>query len=347
MMLRSDHVTRRGLLAVSALAAAAGRGPAAEPCVVGCWGEKYARLLQQFVDTPLATSDGIEVAQSIADEGPRSAQLFAQHQAKQGSLDVACLGPVTGARAVAAGLAQSVDGGPVPNLKKLVPLLTNGPMIPGRFVPQMYTPLVFVSSTSSGEAPVRSWADLLQPRWKGRAGVTSSLGGWMAMAAAVATTGRAMEFEPAKAYLLKLKANGLQRYIETTDIRSALRSGDIDVGITWLARAALWRNDGYAVRGDVPAEGTIAYTSGMVTPVNAPHEAAAHRYLNAMLEPAAQQAFAEEMGYSPVVENVALSGTMAEMLTLPKAAKVVLPDYEAFAAVQAPLNDWWVKSIDQ
>jgi hypothetical protein len=35
------------------------------------------------------------------------------------------------------------------------------------------------------------------------------------------------------------------------------------------------------------------------------------------------------------------------MLTLPKAAKVVLPDYEAFAAVQAPLNDWWVKSIDQ
>ena len=76
----------------------------------------------------------------------------------------------------------------------------------------------------------------------------------------------------------------------------------------WLARTFMWQNAGFPVKGTFPKEGAVLYVSGMVMPKNAPDKDAAYKYMNALLEPSAQQGFAAHMGYLPTVDNAPLSG---------------------------------------
>jgi putative spermidine/putrescine transport system substrate-binding protein len=84
----------------------------------------------------------------------------------------------------------------------------------------------------------------------------------------------------------------------------------------------------------------------MVMPKNAPDKDAAYKYMNALLEPSAQQGFAAHMGYLPTVDNAPLSGKVGEQLAFPKPApKLVPPDYPVLAKAIPELNDWWLKNI--
>jgi putative spermidine/putrescine transport system substrate-binding protein len=100
------------------------------------------------------------------------------------------------------------------------------------------------------------------------------------------------------------------------------------------------------VKGQFPSEGAILYVSGMVIPKNAPNKAAAFKYMNAMLEPPAQQGFAAHMGYLPTVDDAPLSGSVGDQLAFPEPKpKLVTPDYSVISKSMADLNDWWLKNI--
>jgi putative spermidine/putrescine transport system substrate-binding protein len=100
------------------------------------------------------------------------------------------------------------------------------------------------------------------------------------------------------------------------------------------------------VKGAFPKEGSVLYVSGMVMPKNAPDKDAAYKYMNAMLEPSAQQGFAAHMGYLPTVDNAPLSGKVGEQLALPDPApKLIAPDYKVLSPAIPDLNDWWLKNI--
>jgi putative spermidine/putrescine transport system substrate-binding protein len=108
----------------------------------------------------------------------------------------------------------------------------------------------------------------------------------------------------------------------------------------------MWQNAGFPVKGQFPKEGAILYVSGMVVAKNAPNKAAAYKYLNAMLEPSAQQGFATHMGYLPTVDNAPLSGKVGEQLAFPEPRpKLVTVDYAAMSKAMSDLNDWWLKNI--
>jgi len=84
----------------------------------------------------------------------------------------------------------------------------------------------------------------------------------------------------------------------------------------------------------------------MVVPKNAPNREAAFKYMNAMLEPRAQQGFAANMGYLPTVDDAPLSGRVGEQLAFPDPKpKLVTADYPVFAQAMPDLNDWWLKNI--
>ena len=131
-------------------------------------------------------------------------------------------------------------------------------------------------------------------------------------------TGTTTDFDKAKAFMLKLNANGLRLYPETDALAPAFKSGEIDVGVIWLARSFMWQNAGFPVKGNFPKEGAILYVSGMVVPKNAPDKEAAYKYMNAMLEPSAQQGFAAHMGYLPTVDNAPLSGSGRRATGIPR-----------------------------
>ena len=68
---------------------------------------------------------------------------------------------------------------------------------------------------------------------------------------------------------MKLNANGLRLYPSTDSIGAGIKSGEIDVGIMWLARVIMWQNAGIPVKAQFQTEGSVLYVSGMVVPKNA------------------------------------------------------------------------------
>jgi putative spermidine/putrescine transport system substrate-binding protein len=343
----TGRFTRRGALAGGAALLAAPallvprRADAAQRCVVGTWGGDYARLLRENIDNPILKPQGVEVIQTVADESPRVAKLFAERMLPHGTMDIACVGAPSGYRTGAAGLLEKLDPAKAPNLKYVLPYLKD-PF----FIPQIYSAQVIAYNPATVTDPPQTFAELLQPRWKGKVGVVSTAGFWLMMAASLYASGNPSDFTKAKELILKLNANGLRLYPETDNLAPAFKSGEIDVGMIWFARTVMWQNAGFPVKGLFPKEGAILYVSGMVVPKNAPDQAAAWKYVNALLEPAAQVGFANHMGYWPTVNDAPLTGKTAEQLAIPKPQpKMMQPDYAYTIKVQSEMEDWWNKNV--
>lgn len=344
-------ISRRTLLTGAAVAGAAVTAPgllsrpaaAAEQCVVGTWGGDYARLLKENIDDPILKPAGVDVIQDVADESPRVAKLFAQRHLPRNSMDIACMGAPAGFRCADAGLLETLDESKVPNLKHVLPNLRSD-----TFIPHIYSAQVLVYNPETVKEPPSSFGDLLDPKWKGKVGLIGPNSFWVMMGASLYTSGNAQDFDKAKEFMLKLNDNGLRLYPQTDALAPPFKSGEIEVGIVWLARTVMWRKGGFPVMGRFPKEGAILYVSGMVMPKNAPDKEAAYKYMNALLDPRAQQGFAANMSYLPTVDDAPLTGQVGQDLALPDPApKLVVPDYGYDAKVQPEINDWWLKNIQR
>lgn len=338
------RLSRRAALAAAASLPVIRPALADEQVVIATWGGDYANLLRQNVEDPILRPQGVLATQDTGDEDPRVAKLYAQRRLPRGADDVLCLQGVRAREVGDAGLIETLDTAKVPNLAHILPQLRS----PG-FAAHIWSPQVVIYNPERVSAPPRGFTDLLDPKWKGRVGVADINYMYVTMAAALAATGDANKVEAAetRALLQKLNGNGLRLYPSTDSIGAGVKSGEIDVGLMWLARTVMWQNAGIPVKGLVPTEGGVLYISGMVVPRNAANKAAAYKYLNAMLEPAAQLRFAERMGYLPSVDNAPLSGKVAEQLALPQGAKLHAPDYGIVGKLQGGVAEWWKKNIQQ
>jgi putative spermidine/putrescine transport system substrate-binding protein len=326
-------------LAAPAIIGAPARAQAGR-VVIGTWGGDYARLLHENVEVPLLQPQGIEVVQDIGDEEPRRAKVFAQRHLAHGTVDVFCT-QATGASLMnAAGLLEKLDPAKIPNLVHVRPDLRTD-----FAVPHIMSPQVLIYNPAAIAAP-GDFGDLLDAKYKGKVGFPDVNYLYVVLGASIFLTGTPTAFEQAKEYCLKLNQNGLRLYPTTDNIGPAFKSGELTAGIIWLARVFMWQNAGFPVKPSFPRNGAVLYVSVMAVPKNAPNKEGAYRYLNAMLEPSAQQGFAAKMGYTPTVDNAALTGAVAQQLALPEPApKLIPPDYDRTIAEQTALSEWWKKNI--
>ena len=336
--------TRRAVLAgAAALPFAANRAQAADGITVVTWGGDYANLLRANVDEPLMIPQGIPVTQDVGDEDQRVAKMFAQRRLPRGAADVVCLQAVRAHEVQEAGLVEPLDATKVPNLAHVLPNLQTT-----FYGPHIWSPQVIIYNPDRVPDPPKTFADLADPKWKGKVGVGDINYFYVCMAAALATAGDPNKVEDAAArdLVLKLNSNGLRLYPSTDSIGAGVKSGEIDVGLMWHARVLMWQNAGIPVKAQFPTEGSVLYLSGMVVPKNAPNKAGAYRYLNAMMEPAAQRGFADRMGYQPTVTNSPLEGALGQRLALPDPApRMMLPDYGIVGKLQGPTSEWWAKNV--
>ncbi|WP_158742690.1 PotD/PotF family extracellular solute-binding protein [Acidisphaera sp. L21] len=338
------RLPRRALLGGAAALPLLGRGASAEETmVIATWGGDYANLLKANVEEPLMKPQQIAVTQDINDEDPRVAKMYASRRLPRGADDVISLQAVRGHEVGAAGLVEAIDVANVPNLAHVLPNLKS-PF----YAPHIWSPQVIIYNPDKVKEPPKTFTDLLDPKYKGRVGVGDINYFYIMMAAALAATGdvNKVDAPETKALALKLNANGLRLYPSTDSIGAGIKSGEIDVGIMWLARVIMWQNAGIPVKAQFQTEGSVLYISGMVVPKNAPNKPAAWKYLNAMLEPSAQTRFAERMGYLPTVDNCKLTGKVGEQLALPDPApKLAPPNYDITGTLQGPLSEWWKKNM--
>lgn len=342
-------LSRRAILAGAAAAPFLPRAAAhaeEQQVVIATWGGDYANLLRGNVEEPLLKPKGITVVQDVGDEDPRVAKMIGQRRLPRGADDVVCLQGVRGHEAEQLGLLETLDESKVPNLAHVLPNLRNA-----TYAPHIYSPQVIIYNPDKVKEPPKTFADLLDPKWKGRVGVGDINYFYVMMAAALAATGdvNKVDTDDTRSLAMKLNENGLRLYPSTDSIGAGIKSGEIDVGIMWLARVIMWQNAGIPVQASFQPEGSVLYMSGMVVPKNAPNKSGAYAYLNAMLEPSAQQMFAAKMGYLPTVDDAPLSGKVGEQLALPTdpAPKLVPPDYTIVGKLQGPTSEWWKKNMSK
>jgi putative spermidine/putrescine transport system substrate-binding protein len=336
---------RRVLAGAAGLAAPAILGAEARAqagrVVIGTWGGDYAKLLHENVEVPLLQPQGIEVVQDIGDEEPRRAKIFAQRRLARGAVDLACT-QATGAYLMnASGLLEKLDPAKIPNLVHVRPDLRTD-----FSVAHIMSPQVLIYNSSLVATPPADFDDLLDAKYNGKIGYPDSNFLYVLMGESIFLTGTTTAFEQAKEFCLKLNRNGLRIYPETDAVAPAFKSGELTAGVMWLARVIMWQNAGIPVKASFPRNGAVLYVSVMSIPKNAPNKEGAYRYLNAMLDPSAQRGFAARMGYSPTVDNAALTGTVAQQLALPEPApKLIQPDYARTVQEQPALSEWWKKNI--
>lgn len=345
---RQPGASRRQLLGLGAAAAAlpfmpyVAQAQASGRIVVSTWGGDYANLLASNIDRPLLAPKAIEVTQDVGTEPARIAKLIAQRRLPRGNVDIICAQAPASYDLNEAGLLEPLDESKVPNMRHLLPELRTTYALPHIFSPQ-----IFIYNTERVQQPPTTFAELAADRFKGKVGILDNSFIYVVMAAALAKTGDAMNVQAVKPDLEKLIRDGNKTYTVTDAFAPALRSGEIDVGPVWQARTIFWQKAGVPVQSSFPKEGSVVYVSSMSVPKNAPNKAAAFAYLNAMLEPVAQRAFADSMGYLPTSTQATLEGEVAQRLALPDPRpKLVAPDYAKLAAVRDDLNDWWRRLLD-
>jgi putative spermidine/putrescine transport system substrate-binding protein len=338
-------IRRRTLFAsAAALAAPAILGRAARaaggPIVVGTWAGDYGNLLKANVQDPILVPKGFDVIQDVGDEPPRIAKMIAQKRLPHGTVDVACVQAVAGYQLNSLDLVEKLDESKVPNLKYVRTDLRTD-----YFAPHIWSPQVLIYNPDRVTTPPTSFGDMLDPKYKGKVGFPDVNAFYVMMAAALYGSGNASDFDKAKEVAQKLIAQDPHLYPATDQAGPAFKTGEIDIGVMWLARVIMWQNAGIPVKPAFPKEGCILYVSGMVVPKNAPDREGAFAYLDAMLEPSAQQRFAERMGYLPTVTNAPLTGKTAELLALPNPPpKLVVPDFAYTSKVMADIQEWWKKA---
>ncbi|WP_426435739.1 extracellular solute-binding protein [Bradyrhizobium genosp. P] len=341
-------ILRRHLLSAGAGAAAmfASGAPIAraEPgqIIVGTWGGDYGQLLSDLIDKPILAPKGIEVLQDVANADPRKTKLLAERQSRRGSMDVACLSDTDHYVVATTNVFEVVDAAKVSRLDKVFPELRTDTAIP-----HIYSALVILYNENQVKVPPTSWADLWDPKWRGRVGLADILYAWNTLAAALANGGGVSNLDPAEQKLLELRSLDAKIYPSNEALAAGLKSEEVWLTAMWLARGFMWKKAGIPLSHVVPKEGAASIVFEASVPRNARNKDGGFAYLDAMLDPKAQIAFADKMGYVPTVSDAVLPEDLAKQVSLSEAdrARLLKPDYKYQSERSQRTLDFWNKQF--
>ncbi|MBB4038438.1 putative spermidine/putrescine transport system substrate-binding protein [Microvirga flocculans] len=305
-------------------------------CVVGTWGGDYLNLLEANIVKPLLAPQGISVQWDVAGQGPRKNKLIAERRLPKGTIDVACLPDSDVYDVSLSGALEPLTEENVPNIKNVIPALRRT-----HSVSQLFSGMVLIYNPN--HAQPKSYADLWDEKYRGKVGIVDLSFNWMYAIAALAGGDSLSNFEPAKKRLLEWKKLGVRVYPSNEAVGQALQSGEIWITALWRGRAVQWEKAGIPVTNVVPTEGLIPVTYEACIAKNAPNKEFGLAFLNAMLDPQGQIAFAQTMGYSPTVTNAQIPPELAKKVSFSaeETAKLRNPDFAYLAKEYQNLRQWW------
>lgn len=336
--------TRRQLIAGSAaLVAGAGTARAEDASItVGTWGGDYGALLQQFVDGPLMKPQGIAVAQDVGNNDPRRIKLLSERGSRRGSMDVACINNIDTYLLDKAGVLEKVDEAAVPRMSAVLPVFRKPDT-----VPHIYSALAVVYNPDKIKTPPDSFADVLDPKYKGRAGLVDIQYIYNLLAVNLGVGGTMNDLSKGRAALMDWKATAPRLYPSNEALAAGLKSEEVWISLMWIARGFMWKSGGIPVAWSVPGAGSIPVLFEAGVPRNSRAKDPAMKYLNALLDPAAQAGFAQKMGYVPTVKDAVLPGDLGRQIGLTDTQQSRLHDldYAYMQEQQGAIVDFWEKQF--
>ncbi|MGD9882144.1 MAG: extracellular solute-binding protein [Reyranella sp.] len=338
-------IQRRGLLGGGAALAAGAAFPALaqdnKRIVVGTWGGDYSRLLAKNIETPILVPKGWDVVKDEANDPPRRAKVLAERSLRRGTSDIQGVSAANMYEMNEQGTIEQLDYSKIPNAANLIPAMKYpygvGHIFSGKVI--LYNPKLMAAPAS--------FADTLDPKHGAKLGIIDIQYQYTMLAAGMASGGSVSNFEPGKERLIACKKAGARIYPSNEAFAQALKTEEIACGIMWKARAVQWQNAGINVSTVAPKEGVPMYISGFVMPKNAPNKAGGYAWLDAMLAPSAQEAFAIDMGYNPTVKNAKVAPDLRERIgfTEEEQKRLVDLDYGYMAKNDSAFKEWWDKSF--
>jgi putative spermidine/putrescine transport system substrate-binding protein len=337
--------TRRTVLTGMAAAGAATLLPrpseaAGGKVVVGTWGGDYQDLLQQHIAAPLLEPAKIDVVYDTGGDPARRTKLLAEKRLPRGTVDIVALSAANMFEMNKADALLPLDWSKIPNGAHILPNIKTTYSVPHIFSSRV----ILYNPSKIPEAPT-SYNDLWNPKYTGHVGVIDIQYQTTLESAAMISGGTLSNFEPAKDKMLALKNQGVKIMPTNEAMAQALKTEEIWICIMWKARGVMWQNAGVPVKMAYPKEGAVLYVSELGIAKNAPDKDTAYAYLNAALDPRAQQGFIATMGYNPTVDNLTPDGEMAERIGFApeEKAKMLLEDYDYLAKNDSQLKEWWDK----
>lgn len=217
-------------------------------------------------------------------------------------------------------------------------------------VPNFYsTRAIVYNADAVGDNPPESWADLWDPRFKGKIGVeTSHDMDWLFAAAAAVKGSPPVTDEDWDAGWELVSELPEQARIYGESTAQAMNSGEISIFMGSLSSARDLNEDtSMNIVGVVPTEGTWAKVDLSVIPKNAPDLTGAYEFLNAVLDPESQRAIYESSGYIPSVTNVDIPPNEFEEVAGDAAAqeRTIMLDYAYIAANADEWHERWQKEV--
>lgn len=337
--------TRRHFLAGTA-ALAAGSSWLSHPAaaqsagqvVVGSWGGDYGELLARHVNDPLMKPQGIEVLQDVANADPRKTKLLAERQNRRGAMDVACLSDTDTYTIAQQGIFEDIPVDRLKNAASILPVLRKTYAIP-----HIYSYRVILYNPNRVSTPPKSYADLWDPKWRGRVGLSDILYMANTESAALAGGGTVSNWEPAKKKLLEWRSLDVKLYPSNEALAAALKAEEVWLTVMWMARGFMWQKAGIPLKHVVPSEGATTIVFEAAVPKNARNKDNAWRYLDAMLAPEAQVAFADKMGYVPTVTGAQLPENLRAQLSITdeERGRLLTPNFQYSMSQQPQVLDFW------
>jgi putative spermidine/putrescine transport system substrate-binding protein len=346
-----NHPRRRFLRSTGTLVAASALGPfalkanAAGACsgqvVVGTWGGDYQRLLQQNIDS-LVTPTGDAVTYAVGSALARQTTMRAEAHGRRSTMDVALLRDNDMFQMYSEGTTAKLDDALLPNLANVIPQFRCS-----YAVPHIFSALVIVYDTDRVRTRPDGLAALLDPQFNGKIGLVDDQYDYLTLAGALASGGQASDLALGQKYLRALREAKPRVYPSVDALASALKSGEIVVTVTWKARTLQWKKAGLAVDYVFPKEGALPATFEAAVTAASKSSACAFPYLNAMLDPRSQRAFAESMGYAPTITNANLPPSLQQAVGFSgkELERIVPVDFAMLMKHKTEMLDFWNKDF--
>jgi putative spermidine/putrescine transport system substrate-binding protein len=308
--------------------------------VVGVWGGIQERLVRQYCQTPLEKKFGCKVNLVLGGTPERRARAYAERG--RPSFDVIYLNMFESQQAVKDGVTQPPTPA-VPQYAHLVDIAKHG----GYGV--AINPITIIYDRRKAKKPVTSWKDLWNPEWKGRIA-------WPAYPAAEGTAGLLMA---AKVWggseknidIAFQKIKALKPFVAIPSSQDELYqmfdTGICDIAIEFGSISRKYgetRNSNLAIAD--PVEGQAAALNVACITVGTQNQKLAEEWINLHLSQPCMQAYAEQIYYSPTVNNVAIAPALSSKLVSPQdTPKLVNFDWQTVMASQRTWTTRFNKEI--
>ena len=348
----NPQFTRRAVLngavaaaGMSAFGAWPARAQANKKIVLGTWGGDYGKLLTKHIANSVLVPRGWEVVNADAVVAQRKTKTLAEKRLPKGTADIQALTAADMVELIGADVLEKLDLSKLKNAKNIIKTfsIAESPF----FSPFIYSGnVVLYNPKMIKDAPTGMDA-LWDAKNEGKVGIVDIQHIYTTMAAAMVAGGKTGDFEKAKKALLELKKLKPRIYPSNEALALALQTEEVGLSIMWKSRAVQWQNAGANILTVAPKEGLLTFVTGFAVPKNAPNMEGAYAFLDASLEPSAQEGLAVDLGYNPVVGNAKIAPDLRKRIGFtPEEEKLLVnPDLDFVAKHAGEVKDFWDKQF--